>query len=70
MDIRYDPEVDALRITFRDTTTVTTEELAEGFVAEYDTEGHVVGLEILDAGRRMGDLATLRRIGMTLMTDQ
>src|SRR5438128_479074 len=35
MKIRYDAEVDALSIIFRD-TTVTTEELAEGIAGEYD----------------------------------
>ena len=50
----YDPQVDALSITFRD-TTVTTQELAEGIAAEYDAEGRLVGLEILDAAQRFGD---------------
>ena len=35
MRIRYDPEVDALSVVFRE-TTVTTKELAEGIVGEYD----------------------------------
>ena len=48
MKISYDPEVDALSITFRD-TTVTTKHLAEGIAADYDSEGRLAGLEILDA---------------------
>ena len=51
MRIRYDPEVDALSVIFRE-TTATTRELAEGIVAEYDAQGRLVGLEILDAGSR------------------
>ena len=54
MRIVYDPQVDALSIIFRD-TTVTTQELAEGIAAEYDAEGRLVGLEILDAAQRFGD---------------
>jgi hypothetical protein len=38
MKISYDPEVDALSITFRE-TTVTTKHLAEGIAADYDSEG-------------------------------
>ena len=34
MKISYDPAVDALSITFRD-TTVTTKHLAEGIAADY-----------------------------------
>jgi uncharacterized protein YuzE len=61
MLIRYDPEVDALSILFRE-TTVTTEPLADGIVAEYDAEGQLVGLEILDARKRFGGEETLRQV--------
>jgi uncharacterized protein YuzE len=61
MRIRYDSEVDALGIFFRD-TTVTTQELAEGITAEYDAQGQLVGLEILDASKRFGDPSTMRQI--------
>jgi uncharacterized protein YuzE len=61
MKIIYDPEVDALSIIFRD-TTVTTRPLIEGIAAEYDAEGRLVGLEILDAIRRFGGKETLRQV--------
>lgn len=61
MRIRYDREVDALSVSFRD-TTVTTDELAEGIVAEYDARGQLVGLEILDASTRFGDPSTLSEV--------
>jgi uncharacterized protein YuzE len=55
MKISYDPEVDALSITFRE-TTVTTKHLAEGIAADYDSEGRLAGLEILDAQNVSGEL--------------
>lgn len=61
MGIAYDPEVDALSITFRE-TTVTTKPLAEGITAEYDSEDRLVGLEILDAVQRFGGRDTLRQV--------
>jgi uncharacterized protein YuzE len=61
MHIRYDSEVDALSITFQD-TTVTTQELAPGIAGEYDADGKFVGLEILDASKRFGDPSTFRQI--------
>lgn len=61
MRISYDPEVDALQISFRD-TTVTTQELAEGIAAEYDAQGQLVGLEILNATKRFGDPSTLQQV--------
>jgi YD repeat-containing protein len=61
MKISYDPEVDALSITFRD-TTVTTKHLAEGIAADYDAQGQLVGIEILDAIKRFGGKDTLRQV--------
>jgi uncharacterized protein YuzE len=61
MKISYDAEVDALSITFRD-TTVTTKHLAEGIAADYDSEGRLAGIEILDAVKRFGDQDTLRHV--------
>lgn len=61
MRLTYDPEVDALSIVFRE-TEVTTKHLDEGIAADYDTEGRLAGLEILDAVRRFGDASTLRQV--------
>lgn len=61
MRIRYDHEADALSIAFRE-TTVTTRELANGLVAEYDADGQLAGLEILDASRQCGDGSTFQQI--------
>ena len=61
MRIRYDPEVDALSIVFRE-TTVTTKDLADGTVAEYNADDRIVGLEILDAAARFGGPDTLGEV--------
>lgn len=61
MRITYDSEVDALSVRFRE-TTVTTTEIAPGIVAEYDADGRLAGLEILDAGSLVGDRATFREV--------
>ena len=61
MRITYDREVDALYFRFRD-TTVTTKHLGEGIAADYDSDGRLAGIEILDASRRLGDPAVLRHV--------
>lgn len=61
MKISYDAEADALTITFRQ-TTVTTKHLAEGIAADYDSEGCLAGLEILDAQKRFGGRETIQRV--------
>lgn len=61
MRIIYDQEVDALYIRFQE-TTVTTTQLAEGIAADYDSEGRLAGIEILDAMKRLGDPSVFRTV--------
>ena len=61
MKLRYDPEVDALSLVFRE-TTVTTKPLAEGIAADYDAEGRLAGLEILDVQKRFGGREKIERV--------
>ena len=61
MKITYDAEVDSLSIVFRE-TTVTTQPLAQGIAGEYDAEGRLVGIEILDAAKGFGGRETLRHV--------
>jgi uncharacterized protein YuzE len=61
MRTRFDSEVDALSVIFRE-TTVTTREFAEGIVAEYDVQNRLVGLEILDAGSRLDEPSIVREV--------
>ena len=61
MKITYDREVDALYIQFKD-TTVTTQHLADGIAADYDADGRLAGIEILDAVQRLGDAAIFRQV--------
>lgn len=61
MKITYDSEVDALSITFRE-TTVTNEHIAEGISVDYDSDGRLAGIEILDAAMRFGGQETFRQV--------
>jgi len=61
MKITYDREVDALYIRFKE-TTVTTKHLEEGISVDYDTDGRLAGIEILDAVKRLGDPQVFRQV--------
>lgn len=61
MKITYDREVDALYIRFKE-TTVTTKHLAEGIAADYDSDGRLAGIEVLDAAKRLGDPTVFRQV--------
>jgi uncharacterized protein YuzE len=61
MRITYDQNVDALYIRFKD-ATVTTKHLGEGIAADYDADGFLAGIEVLDAVKRLGDSSAIRRV--------
>ena len=61
MRITYDAQIDALYIRFEE-AQVTTKHLAEGIAADYDSNGKLAGIEILDALTRFGDKSTLRKV--------
>jgi len=61
MKITYDREVDALYIRFKE-ATVTTKHLAEGIAADYDADGRLAGIEILDAVKRLGDPQVFKQV--------
>jgi len=61
MKITYDREVDALYIRFKE-TTVTTKHLEEGIAVDYDADGRLAGIEILDAVKRLGDPQVFRQV--------
>jgi uncharacterized protein YuzE len=53
MKVTYDPEVDVLRILFRDVPVEESDEDKPGVILDYDKDGNVVGLEVLNASQRM-----------------
>ena len=61
MKITYDSEVDALSIRFRD-GTMTSKHPSEGVALDYDAEGHLTGIEILDAKRLIGNADAFREV--------
>jgi uncharacterized protein YuzE len=54
MQITYDPEADALYVGLRDVPAEDAVEIEQGVTVDLDAGGHVIGLEVLDAGDRMG----------------
>ncbi|PZO36760.1 MAG: hypothetical protein DCF19_20495 [Pseudanabaena frigida] len=53
MKIKYDREVDILRITFKDTDIEESGEDKAGVIMDFDIDGNVVGIEILQASKRI-----------------
>ena len=53
MKVTYDPEVDVLRVLFRDTPIAESDEDKPGVIFDYDKDGNIVGLEVLNASQRV-----------------
>lgn len=53
MKIVYDPEVDVLRIVLSNVPVEESDEDKPGIIMDYDKDGNVVGMEILDASKRV-----------------
>jgi uncharacterized protein YuzE len=52
MKIEYDPEVDALYVRLQEKFVAKTVEVDEGVNIDFDDQGKLIGLEILDATER------------------
>ena len=53
MKARYDPEVDALSIKWGETQYAESNEVAPGIILDYDLDGNVIGVEVLDASKQI-----------------
>lgn len=59
--IEYDPEADALYIQIRQARPADNLDIEEGVTVDVDEQGHIVGVEILDASTRLSaaDLSSI-----------
>lgn len=52
MKIGYDPDTDILRILLSQAPIEESDEDKPGVILDYDKNGHLVGVEVLDASTR------------------
>ena len=53
MKVIYDPETDTLSLLFRDASVAESDELREGLIVDYSTDGKIVSVEVLDASENV-----------------
>jgi uncharacterized protein YuzE len=53
MKIEFSKEADALYVQFREIYVAKSKEIEEGVVIDFDEQGHIVGIEILDVSQRL-----------------
>jgi uncharacterized protein YuzE len=49
----YDPEADAAYLRFSSEAILESEEVSDGIILDYDNDGRIVGMEVLDARRHL-----------------
>jgi YD repeat-containing protein len=60
MRVRVDRGADAVYVNLTDRPIKESEEVADGIVVDYDDQGRIVGIEILDASKRTDDPEALK----------
>lgn len=65
MKLSYYPETDSLYIELKAGSGVEAREIADGVVADFDAEGHLIGLDIDHASRHL-DLSTFETVALPL----
>jgi uncharacterized protein YuzE len=62
MRVRYDEKGDTLYIRLKEAPYYESDEIKEGFIIDYDKNGNVIGIEILDASEYLtpDELATVK----------
>ena len=53
MNVRYDRSADVLTIRLREGTVAESDEERPGVILDFDAEGRVLAIEILDASRQV-----------------
>ncbi len=53
MKAKYDAEVDVLKISLNDAEIEESDAVSPGVILDYDSEGDVIGIEILNASKKI-----------------
>jgi uncharacterized protein YuzE len=66
MHVRVDQRADAIYVNLTDRPIQDSAEVADGIVVDYDDQGRIVGIEILDASKRTDDPDVLKQFSLEL----
>ncbi len=54
MKIKYDKQQDIIYFKFLESQVVESDEQKPGIIMDYDKEDNIVGIEVLEASKKMG----------------
>ncbi|MGK7944532.1 MAG: DUF2283 domain-containing protein [Microcystaceae cyanobacterium] len=56
MEAKYDPEVDVLRMNWTEAEIEESDSISPGVILDYDSQGNVIGIEVLNASKKIKNL--------------
>ena len=59
MKLKYDRDVDVLYVSLLDELVFESDEDKQGVILDYSADGRVVGIEILNASKQVGNPANI-----------
>ena len=60
MKVVYDPATDTLTVELKPGTVAESDEDKPGVILDYDADGNLVGIEILDASQRVAEARSMQ----------
>ena len=69
MCVRVDAQSDAIYLDLTPGKIESSEEVADGIVLDYDAQGRLVGIEILEASKKSHDATSLQTLASHLSRD-
>ena len=64
MKAHYDPDTDALALNWSNADIEESDEVEPGIILDYDSNGNVIGVEVLEASKKIRKLS-----GMPLLVE-
>lgn len=53
MKLNYYPDTDSLYIELSEKTSVESQEISEGIVVDFDSEGNIIGIDVDNASKKL-----------------
>ena len=68
MRVRVDQQADAIYLDLSGEKIESSEEVADGIILDYDKDGNLVGIEVLDASQKTGGNSILGQVSLDVAT--